>query len=75
MEGIVDVWSEDDEYINRVLFIKCNKETSNHDIFEKYNIKAMPTTLFIKNNEQIAPPATGSVDIEEVINGILNSKK
>ncbi|CAF1418841.1 unnamed protein product, partial [Rotaria magnacalcarata] len=51
----------------------------NLGIFEKYNIETIPTFLFIKNNEQVAPPYTGpdalSVHkIEAVINDFINGK-
>ncbi|CAF1347831.1 unnamed protein product [Adineta steineri] len=72
IERYVNLWSEDDDYINRVLIIKCNKQSCNPDIFEKYNVKAIPIFLFIKNNKQVAPPSTESFDkIEAIINGLL----
>ncbi|CAF1621245.1 unnamed protein product [Rotaria magnacalcarata] len=77
MGRYVDLMSDD--FIDRVLFLTCNKESHNHDIFEKYNIETIPTFLFIKNNEQAAPPYTGpdalSVDkIETAINDLINGK-
>ncbi|CAF1160935.1 unnamed protein product [Rotaria sordida] len=76
MERFVDSWSTEAEYIDRVLFRKCNKESSNPDIFEKYNVKSLPTFLFIKNNEQVALLTTGDpIQIETAINDHLNGKK
>ncbi|CAF3334124.1 unnamed protein product [Rotaria socialis] len=76
----VDLMSEDDDFIDRVSFLKCNKESHNHDMFEKYNIETIPTFLFIKSNEQVATPCTGldalsAPKIEAVINDLINGKK
>ncbi|CAF1075243.1 unnamed protein product [Rotaria sordida] len=82
MEKYVNIWSEEDEFIDRIVFVKCNKERCNPDMFEKYNVEAIPTFLFINNNEQVAPPYTvfdevryAAVKIEAVINGLLNGAK
>jgi thioredoxin-related protein len=76
METSFDAWSEYEEYKNRVLFLKCDKGKCNHDIFEKYNVKTMPTIVFIRNNEQVAPPVTKfNVRVEEIMDGLLNDTK
>ncbi|CAF4182803.1 unnamed protein product [Rotaria sordida] len=80
MERLVNYWSSLANYVDRVLFVKCNKERSKNDIFEKYNVEATPTFLFIKNNEQVASPYTAlnpgaTAQIMATINGLINSKE
>lgn len=81
MLAYVDLWNEATNYVDCVRFLKRNKESSNRDIIEKYNIEAIPTFLFIKNNEQVAPPYTAlgvqsaSKQIETIINDLLKCKK
>ncbi|CAF1278779.1 unnamed protein product [Rotaria sordida] len=83
MASYVDLWSSDDNYKDRVCFLICDKESCNHDIFEKYNVKATPPTfLFIKNNKQVAPSyildtggSSAAEQIETIIDGLLYDKK
>lgn len=75
MEIPYDTLAEDSEYGSRVLYLKCNKESPNQDIFEKYNIKALPTFLFFKNNEQVGSPITECHKIEDIIRDLLNTNK
>jgi thioredoxin-related protein len=78
MLGNLDFWHQQIKYKDHVLFVQCSEESSNRDIFEKYNIKAIPTFMFIKNNEQVEKPVAGHgirrFDIETIMNRLLNGK-
>jgi thioredoxin-related protein len=77
MRPNLDFWSQQVKYKDHVLFIPCNQEISNHDIFEKYNIEEIPTFLFFKNNEQVEPRVTGfdirRTKIEAIMDRLVNA--
>lgn len=78
MQNNLVSWSEHDKYRDRVLFVKCNQESSNQDIFEKYNVEEIPTFLFIENSEQVVECLTGfdarRTAIEKIMNDFVNGK-
>ena len=78
MKGNLEFWSEHAKYKDSVLFITCDSESPDREMFEKYNVKTTPTFLLIRNNGQVAPPVTEydvrRRKIEDIMDGFLQAK-
>lgn len=49
---LIETWSKNDDYKDSVIFLKCDVDQA-EDVAQKYEIDAMPTFVFFKDEKEI----------------------